>query len=256
MLIVRQLADALMVTGQRVADIHQASALGDRLVTFYPPVDTDVFRPDAAQRERAREQLGLGVDDFLVGTVGNINPQKRHGHFIRAAHRLRQDLPNARFVILGAKSPNHSKHVAAVLEDARRAGLRLGSDLVLLDPEENVQFWARAIDVFWLTSGKRSEGISTAVEEAMALGIPVVSTDVGSLREAVCDGETGYIVPADDPNQMATATARLARDSELRLAMGAASRLVATKRFGITECVDAHVRAFEIAEAHSLVNRR
>jgi glycosyltransferase involved in cell wall biosynthesis len=246
------LADVLMVTGNRVAHLHRgASTFRDRLITFFPPVDTELFRPDADQRRLARQYLGFGEADFVVGTVGNMNPQKRHGQFIRAAARLRRDLPNARFAILGSIPTNHSKHVNSVLDEARRAGLTRGRDLLLLDPENRVHFLASAFDVFWLTAGRRSEGISTVVEEAMALGIPVVATDVGSLREAVDDAESGFIVPPDDPVAMADATLRLARDPELRQRMSVRSRNVALDRFDVAGCVDAHVRAFELATAHA-----
>jgi glycosyltransferase involved in cell wall biosynthesis len=252
MLVVRQLADVLMVTGQRVADMHfGASAFSDRLVKFFPPVDTDLFRLTAEQRLRARQQLGFTDDEFVVGTVGNMNPQKRYGHFVRAAACLRKDVPKARFVILGAIPSNHSKYVRSVENEAHQLGLNIGRDLILLDPESQVHQLACAFDAFWLTAGRRSEGISTAVEEAMALGIPVVSTDVGSMREAVDAGETGFIVPPNDIAALATATVRLAQDPELRQRMSARSRDVAVHRFGVAACVDAHVRAFDLAMAYA-----
>lgn len=252
MTLVLCLADVLMVTGNRVALLHRgASMFRDRLITFFPPVNTELFRPDPEQRRLARRYLGFGETDFVVGTVGNVNPQKRHGQFIRAAARLRRDLPNARFAILGSISANHSKHVNSVLDEAHRAGLTQGRDFLVLDPENQVPFLARAFDVFWLTAGIRSEGISTAVEEAMALGVPVVATDVGSLREAVDDGESGFIVRPDDPSAMAAATLKLARDPELHQTMSVRSRIVALDRFDVAGCVDAHVRAFELATAYA-----
>jgi glycosyltransferase involved in cell wall biosynthesis len=250
MLMTRGLADVLMVTGHRVARLHWGSAsFGERLVTFFPPVDTDLFRPDTTMRAEARQELGFGGDDFVVGTVGNINPQKRHSHFLRAAAILRESLPNARFAILGATSANHAKYAATLAKEAEQLGLRLGDDLVMMDPAQRVNVLASAFDLFWLTAGNRSEGISTVVEEAMSLGIPVLATDVGSLREAVDNGQTGFVVAPDDVNALASASLLIARDPALHSTMSVKSRQVAQSRFSVKASAEAHLAAFEMAMA-------
>ena len=100
--VVRWLADVVMCTGQQVAIEHPgAVGFGDHLVLFYPPVDLTRFVNSTERRLRARELLGLSHDDFVVGTVGNINPQKGHLTLIRAAARLKHLLPKARFVKIG-----------------------------------------------------------------------------------------------------------------------------------------------------------
>jgi glycosyltransferase involved in cell wall biosynthesis len=109
---------------------------------------------------------------------------------------------------------------------------------------------APALDVFWLTSEPRSEGIPTTVEEAMALGIPVVAADVGGVREIVDDGMTGFLVPSRDPEALVAATEPLLDDPARRRQMGEAARLRAEADFNLDRCADSHVIAFERAVEH------
>ena len=105
-------------------------------------------------------------------------------------------------------------------------------------------------DVYLLPS--RLEAFPVTVQEAMHAGVPVVATDVGSVREAVDDGETGFVVSVEDVQAMAAAVRRLRDDPELRARMGWRASEVACERFD----VEAGVRAWEdlykdILQSHS-----
>jgi glycosyltransferase involved in cell wall biosynthesis len=114
---------------------------------------------------------------------------------------------------------------------------------------------APALDLFWLTSEPRSEGVPTTVEEAMALGIPVVAANVGGVREIVHDGETGSLVPPRDPAALVDATLPLLGDAALRRRLGEAARVRAVADFDLDRCADTHVTAFERAIAHRATRR-
>ena len=90
-------------------------------------------------------------------------------------------------------------------------------------------------DAFLLSS--LSEGISNAVLEAMACGLPVVTTNCGGMREAVSDGVEGFVVPTRDPEAMAEALHRLATDRALARAMGRAGRERVCREFQIEDQV-------------------
>lgn len=249
---VTRLADVVMTTGMEVACVHPgATALGDRLVSFFPPVDTALFRPDAERRALARAELGLQPGDVVIGNVSNVNPQKGHRTFIRAAAALRGERPGVRFVILGATYQNHAVYAEELWREASSLGLRLGHDLIVRDPGPRVAELAPAFDLFWLTSDPRSEGIPTVIEEAMAMAMAPVAVDVGAVREAVEDGVTGFVVPPLDPAAIAAATLRLLDDPALRVRMGKEARRQAVERFDTEVCADTHVRAFEVAIAHA-----
>lgn len=244
-------ADAIMSTGMTVARAHPGALLfRERLFSFFPGVDVDVFRPDPERRRTARRELGFNDSDVVIGNVSNINLMKGHRTFVRAAARLREEHPTVRFAILGAVVPAHRAYADRLWQEAAELGLVPGVDLIVRDPEDRVADLANAFDLFWLTSEPRSEGIPTVVGEAMALELPVVATDVGALRESVLDGETGFVVPPRDAQAIVEASGRLLDDPELRARMGRRGRRVATECFSPEVGAEVHCRAFEAAIQH------
>lgn len=172
-------------------------------------------RPGEREKAAARERLGLGADDFVVGIVARLSAQKAHQVLLTAFARLRAGHPHARLVVIGGGE--------------REAELReLGATLGLAD---SVQFTGvrrdvaglrPAFDVCCLSSVH--EGVPIAVIEAMADAIPVVATDCGALRDLIVEGEHGYLVPVGDSVALAGRLAALAEDAELRADLGAAAR--------------------------------
>jgi glycosyltransferase involved in cell wall biosynthesis/uncharacterized protein YbaR (Trm112 family) len=249
--LVRRLADAVLATGTGVAGSHpNAMTMGDRVIPFFPPVDVSLFRPSLGRRIAAREELGLRDDDLVIGNVSNITPQKGHHTFLSAAGYIHREYPAVRFVILGANDHNHEKYIKRLWDKAEKEGLRLGRELTVRDPGSRVADLAPALDIFWLTSEPRSEGIPTVVEEAMALGLPVVTVDVGGVREAITHGVTGLVAPAHRPEVIAETTYPLLADADLRGGIGEAARQWAINHCGVEICADAHARAFEVAIKH------
>ncbi|MBI3415664.1 MAG: glycosyltransferase family 4 protein [Verrucomicrobia bacterium] len=102
-------------------------------------------------------------------------------------------------------------------------------------PEEIVRLLQQS-DIFLLAS--LSEGISNAVLEAMACGLPVVTTECGGMREAVTDGVEGFVVPVRDPAAMAKALMKLCQDAELRGRAGQAARARVLKEFTLDQQID------------------
>jgi glycosyltransferase involved in cell wall biosynthesis len=249
--IVRLLADALLVTGSAVAKMHPgAMSFGDRLVTFFPPVDLEQFQASEKTREAVRAELGFQPTDIVIGSVGNVNPQKGYDRFARAAVKLHDAEPNARFAVFGAEYEQHKEYADGVRELAASGGLTIGDDIVFRDPGSNVAYFASALDLFWMTSEPRSEGIPTVIEEAMALGIPVVAFDVGSVGEAVLDGITGFVVAPEDVDALVASTGRLLSDPALRATFSTASAERAHDSFGLESCTDSHIQVFEAALGH------
>jgi glycosyltransferase involved in cell wall biosynthesis len=98
-------------------------------------------------------------------------------------------------------------------------------------------------DLFVLAS--RTEGLPVTVMEAMLAGVAVVTTDVGSVREAVVDGETGLVVAPEDPAALAAAITTLIADPDLRSAMGERARVIAEDRFTIQATVDRYLALYD-----------
>lgn len=249
--ILTSLSTVVMPVGHEVARVHPGvKTFGERMVMFYPPVDTDKFLPD--QPSTLRTELGIAAGDPVVGVVGNVNPQKGHEYFVQAAILAKQQVPDVRFVITGQIKDNHGEYFRGLVVAAESGGLELGRDIFFLNARSDVPNVLNALDVFALASVPNSEGTPTAILEAMAAGLPIVASKVGSVPEVVAEGENGYLVPSQDASAMADRFVELIKDEDLSKRMGAASRNRAVREFGLDKCVNAHVRAYYMAAGREI----
>ena len=205
-------------------------------------VDLARFDPTLA-RAAARRAAGLSEGGPLVGIVAALRPEKNHALFIAAALRVRASVPDARFVIAG-DGPARD-------ELARLAGRSgLGERLLLLGARQDVPALYRALDVAVLSSHPIVETLPITLLEAAACGTPAVATDVGSVRDVVVEGETGFIVAPGDEAALAARITRLLGDAALRERMGAAARRRAEQRFDERDMIRRYEELFvEAAEA-------
>lgn len=254
--VMSRLADVVMSEGMGVAkEFPGAAKLGDRLILFFPGVDTAEFCPNRVKRLAARAELGVPDNAILVGTVGNFNKQKGHEFFVRSAAIVCREFPNVFFRILGAHVPTNADYYERIVKrEAHKLGLIEGDRLRFVEPGERVADLLSGFDIFLLTS--RAEGVATATLEAMSCGLPIVATNVGSVREVVEDGITGFVVPPFDHEMIAKATLKLLRTPHLRVRMGEVARRRAVERYDVKVCVDTHLRAYEAAIAHHLSCKR
>ncbi|MDE2765718.1 MAG: glycosyltransferase, partial [Chloroflexota bacterium] len=247
-------ADAVLATGKAVAARYPLTGgLGERLVTYYPPVDLERHDPAAVDGAAVRERLGFGANDLVVGNVGNFNPMKGQDLLLEAFAMARERAPSAKLVMVGQTLDTHAGYYAGLVAQAHRLGLRPGRDVAFVSPEGGVEEYVAAFDVFALTS--RSEGIPTAMLEAMAMAKPVVAFDVGSVREALRDGVEGRVVPSLGTGAAAEAIAQLLTDRGRAAAMGARGRARALAEFGAAQAVERHLAAYRLAVGHAAARR-
>jgi glycosyltransferase involved in cell wall biosynthesis len=247
MIFVRQLADSVLSTGAKILTAHPgALSLADRVVYYLPPVDLGRFSPSKQLQAIVKAEWGV-PEALVIGTVANINPQKGIDTLIDAYALVRQRRPAARLVLLGAESHAHRAYSSRLRAQLSRNGLLIGRDVFFLGARNDVYRQLPGFDVFVLASVPRSEGIPTAILEAMACGIPVVATDVGGVSEIVEHETTGYVVRPLDPRSMADAILRATSDESARFALGSHARQAAEERFGTDGCVEAHLRAYSLA---------
>jgi glycosyltransferase involved in cell wall biosynthesis len=165
------------------------------------------------ERDRAKTELGLAPEDIVVVTVANLRANKDYPTMLRAALLLRERVPRMRFLSVG-QGPL-VEELAALRDD-----LGLGDGFRFLGHREDPIWVLEAGDVFCLSS--RYEGLSIALIEAMAAGLPVVATAVGGTPTVVRDGIEGRLVPAGDPTALADALVELA-DPVVRAGYGTAA---------------------------------
>ena len=182
--------------------------------------------PDA--RSRLRGELGLDDSTFVVGWLGRMTDIKRVDDLLRAFARLLEREPDAALVLVG-DGPLRRGLEQTAQELGIAAACRFTGYL------DDVAACYAAFDAVALSSA--NEGTPVTVIEAQAAGLPVVSTDVGGVRDVVADGESGFLVPPGDVDAMADALAMLAGAPALRASFGERGRGVLT-RYSVPRLVD------------------
>jgi glycosyltransferase involved in cell wall biosynthesis len=205
----------------------------DKLVVIPNGFDLSRFRPDSAARRAMRRALGIPEDAPVVGLVARDHPHKDHATFLAAASMIREELGAARFVLCGEGVDRDNRRLAGMIDDV---GIR--ESVHLLGSRPDVERIMAALDVACLTS--RTESFPNVLGEAMACGLPCVSTECGGVRELL--GDLGRVVPPGDARGLASATLEILRmDRAERAALGAAGRARVELLFDI----DAVARRFE-----------
>jgi glycosyltransferase involved in cell wall biosynthesis len=193
-------------------------------------------RPALPGGREALAALGVPAGCPVVGNVAALTDHKDHATLVEAAARVRQRVPEARFVVVGegALRPRLEAlcRERGLLDRWIFAGFR--DDLDRLFP---------AFTVVCLSS--HMEGLGTSLLDAMAFGRPVVATAAGGIPEAVEDGTTGRVVPVRDPAALADALVAVLTDPERAKAMGAAGRRRFEERFTVDHMVEATLSAYD-----------
>ncbi len=169
----------------------------------------------ADERALVRHELGCPEDAPLIVHVGRFAPQKNHAGLLEIAHRVIQHNPRTMFVLVG-DGPLRPDIEANIRTEGLTANVRL------LGIRQDVERILAAADIFLLPS--LWEGFPIVSLEASASGLPIVSSNVPGLREAVVDGTTGLLLPVDHPDAFANALIRLIEDPSMRKGLGAAGR--------------------------------
>jgi glycosyltransferase involved in cell wall biosynthesis len=168
--------------------------------------------------------------------VANLIHYKGHAHVLRAFGELLPRYPTLTLLLAG-EGPEERR-----LRDLASA-LGLGSQVIFLGSHPDVPGLLRASDISLLYSDQ--EGFSNAILESMAAGLPVVASNVGGNPEAVADGVTGVIVPAAQPQALATALRPLLDNPTLATTMGARGRERAAREFSMPAMIRNLERAYE-----------
>jgi glycosyltransferase involved in cell wall biosynthesis len=220
--------DRLSAVSYATKDEMVASGVPSNLITvIHNAIDTEVWAPCQASTT-LRDTLGLSRAFPVVGYVGRITREKDLGTWLRTAGLVMQTYPEAQFVLVG---DGRNGELLGQLQQLA-AELGIAERVHFLGYREHLLPVYATFDLFVLSS--RREGICNSLLEAMAMGLPVVTTDAGGTKELVLDGQTGYVLPKGDVHGLARAIVTLASDETLRQRMGQAGRKRVEGEFSFT----------------------
>ncbi len=222
--LVYRLAHRVITSGEAAARVVAGAGVPvARIVAIPPGVDTARFHPGVAG-EGVRRELGLHAAP-VVGLVANIRGSKGHDVFLDAARAVLAAQPAARFLIVGD---------GIGFDDVRRrvGALGLQAAVLMTGFRRDIPEVMAALDVLVLPS-IRSEAASQVIPQALAVGTPVVATDVGGSGELVRDGQTGRLVPANDAGALAAAIVGCLADREGARAMARRGQALVRERHSL-----------------------
>lgn len=234
-------ADIVITVSDRLRqEIEQAGVPASKITVLRNAVLLDDYVPGASAS--AREALGLRADHAVVAIVGRLSPEKGHDDFLKAARVIVDEIPDARFLIVG------DGPLAGALKN-RVTDLGLTSHVIFTGHRTDLSVIYAATDVLVLSS--YTEGVPNVLLEAFAFGKPAVATTVGGVPEVMRDGVDGWLVRPGDCEGIAHRVLQLLKDSVCRQQMGASARLSVEDRFDFQK----RMRALENMYVEALVRR-
>jgi glycosyltransferase involved in cell wall biosynthesis len=194
--------------------------------------DQELDRVTAEQTSAARATLGIPEDHLVVGNIAHLRRQKGHDTWLDAAHLVLAERPETTFVIVGReKEPGYQ---AGLEEHAARLGIAERVRFAGFQPDPYP--YLASFDVFLMAS--EFEGFPIALVEAMAMGVPVVSTDVGGVGEALGPDRVGLVAPSGDAAALAAGVLELLVDESRRRDLAERARRRARREFTVKRMVE------------------
>lgn len=169
--------------------------IGEDLGVVIPNgMECERYEFDAVGRSQWRAGLGCREEDVLIGLVGRLDPIKNHALLIDAISLMKEGSPQLRLVFVGEGTSEYREQLQAY---ARKQNVE--SRILWVGPSDEMAAIYSALDILCLCS--RFEGFPNVLAEAMCVGLPCVTTDVGDARILV--GDCGWVVPPGDPQALA-----------------------------------------------------
>ncbi|MEY2633263.1 MAG: hypothetical protein RIR00_1917 [Pseudomonadota bacterium] len=192
------------------------------------PTGIDPARFAAGDKAAVRRRLGLAETGHYLGIVATLRSWKGHLYLLDAFARL--DAPDWQLLIVG-EGPMREPITDKIRE------LQLQQRVTMVGQQDCPEDWMRALDLFCLPS-YANEGVPQAVLQAMLTALPIVTTPVGAITEAVQDGESAVVVPPKDAAALAAGLQRLMADPEARRRLGSNARQRAESHFSLSSMLD------------------
>ncbi len=204
-----------------------------KIGVIYNAVDLKRFDPSTADLLLARREIGLNADDIVVGTAGKLEEGKGVFELVRATALLSKNHPSLKLLFVG-----DGPEKARLEKEAERLSIR--DRVVFAGIRDDMRKMYAAMDIFVLPS-TCTEAFGMVIIEAMAMGRPVVATEIGGIPEVVKHGSNGLLVRPGDHIALAGAVSRLMDDAGLSSCLSREGRSSVERHYS----VNAMGRAFE-----------
>ena len=221
-------------TDQREYLIQREHFPPEKITVIFNGVDIDKYQADVNKENKKRE-LGIPKDYKAVGLIGRLHACKRHDIFLRAARLVVQQYPNVIFFIVG--DGEERRNIETLIEK-----LDLGQHVRMLGFRRDIIEITKILDISVLSSD--TEALPMTIIEAMAASIPVIATNVGSVRDLILPGENGFLIPPNAPEKLAEAIVAILRDENMAQRMGERGYHIARAKFSVEMMVKNYERLF------------
>lgn len=223
-----QMADRLIFNSR--TSLSFSSELGESIIEksgiIYPGVH---LPPRIVDKRTVRRELGLEVEGIILGSIGDICPQKGYESLIRAFGIISRSYPEARLLIIG-RTPERYRDFRDRLIDLSRE-LDLGELVDFLGEKLDLPRWIPALDL--LIHPSRRESFGRVIVEALAREVPVVAARSGGAEEILTDGKTGFLVSVGDSGALAGSVLRMIGNHDQARAMARRGREEVKDRYTI-----------------------
>ena len=205
------------------------------------PIDTDWFSPASDVRE-VRARLGISKTCPQITIIGALTPHKGHDCFLYAAKLIVKRYPETKFNVVGSAQSGDRAWAERLQEQARQLGV-----------EKSIHFWGfvsdlvsrdllSASDIFMLPT--QLEGFGLVIAEALACGVPVITSAIRPLDEIVVNAKSGFLVSPNDPEQFALRACDLLESPKARRDFGDFGRRFVRERYGASSVVERIVEQY------------
>mgnify|MGYP000172807439 FL=1 len=223
-----------------ISDAEKQSALDkkickeDKLQVIFNGVDIEAYENEVHGAVK-RKDLNIPEDAFVVGMVGRISPQKAPDVFVKMAKHVKDEVPNAHFIIVG--NGNQEDEIRKYAEDND-----FSNSLHITGWVDNPMSYVELFDVACLLS--RWEGFGLALPEYMMAGKPIVASRVDAIPNIIRNGENGLLVEVDDDIGTSKAVLRILREDGLRKKIVAQGLEDVHNRFNARRVSEEHSKLF------------
>ena len=230
--------DAILYNSQVSREQHETFGFESARGSLIPNgFDLTRLCPDPKTALAVRRELGFGPDALVVGHVARFHPMKDHKGFLRAAVKVARNLPQARFLMAGNEVTVDNPAFRGMVPP------ELMARFCLLGERRDVPRLMQAIDVY-CSASSWGDAFPNVLGEAMAIGKPCVTTDVGDSATVV--GETGIVLRPSDSIELARAlTAMLKKSPEERRKRGVAARARIATQYSLNAIIERYAHLYE-----------